>query len=58
MTIAEPRSEQLQRQLLALRQAARRRDHFAHLPTFRTAFVRGILQFRKELRSLRRDRDA
>jgi hypothetical protein len=50
MAFAESRSVQLQRQLLALRQAARRRDHFAHLPTFRAAFVRGILQFRKELR--------
>lgn len=50
MAFAESRSEQLRRQLFALRQAARRRDHFAHLPTFRAAFVRGILQFRKELR--------
>lgn len=58
MTGTEPRSAQLQRQLLALRQAARRKDHFAHLPTFRAAFVQGILQFRRELRSLGRERDA
>lgn len=57
MPFAEPRSEQLRRQLLALRQAARRKDHFAHLPIFRPAFVLGILQFRKELREARSGTD-
>jgi hypothetical protein len=41
--------ERIERQLKALRSAARCKGHFAHDKLYRTAFVRGILELRKEL---------
>lgn len=52
--------ERIKRQLLALRQAARCRTHFAHDKTYRAAFVRGLLacvvSFGNSNRSRRLDR--
>ena len=42
-----------ERQLLAFRKSAKRRDHFAHYDLFRAAFVQGILVRRRYLRENR-----
>lgn len=55
MNISERPTDMLERQLKANHHAARRRNHFAHLPLFRAAFVRDILAMRAELRTRRED---